>query len=175
VGYALARWLRDAGRRKRVLLLGAVAALFLFESLSTPLRMRAPEPPPFGDLLAREEGDFAVVVAPVDQSRQAKLGMLHQTYHGRPMVSGHVSRRSRTTERLLRSNALLMGMHRREPTDVPASEVDPARRQLVAEGVRFVIVHKEAVPATRHARWRAWLGTDPEYEDEAYAVYRLRR
>jgi hypothetical protein len=152
------------------LMLGSVAAILLFEYWVSPFPTTQPVYSPFIDQLAAEEGDFAVADFPID--RQAdKYYMFQQTIHGKKMIGGVVSRTPHDADAFIDANPLLAAIRNE---NVPDLYVRERMAVLAAQDVRYIILHKRFLDATRMAEWQKWLVHFPKpfYEDDSVIVFR---
>ena len=117
--------------------------------LSRPLRRTSAIVPAVYDQLGKEEGNGAVVNIPVTEVDHVVAGyMLAQTRHRRPIITG----RSYESPFPGEWGALLNGLRYREPKEGEAgADLDPSVRisGFAARGVRFFIVHRRWLSATR--------------------------
>jgi len=146
----------------------AFSILALFEFLAWPFPTTPSRVSPFYARLAQEPGDFAIVEAPLDRQTD-KFYMYWQTFHGRPLVNGHVSRPSPSAFDFVQSNALTRAFAERTPLRGQALGVPLT--ELAEAGVRYVVVHKEFLPAELAADWVAALAMRPVYEDDDLAAF----
>jgi hypothetical protein len=171
VGYG-GHWLHDKialhskwGAR---LVMASVAGLVLLEYLIYPFPTMPLDYSPFWHQLAQEEGDFAIIDYPRG-NRQEKYYMLCQTFHGKKMVEGRVSRFDRDADSL--SNPLLQELGEQRVPD-PSLDIDEEFAKLDARGIRYIVVHKLFFDPDEVEGWRAWFPFRPYYEDEYLLVYR---
>jgi hypothetical protein len=122
--------------------------------------------------LAQEPGDFAILDLPLNPSTAAKKYMFYSTFHNKPLVEGKIARLPDSAFAFIDSIPLLYGLHVDEEMDPDLGDVSRQLSALAQANVRYVILHPDAVPPDRLARWRKWLAVEPEYEDAFTVVYR---
>ena len=139
VGVAVRDLLRRLPVRQASLVAVVLSALVLLEYWAWPFPTTQPGVPDFYHQLAVEPGDFAIVDLPITRDL-SKLYMYYQTVHGRPTITGYVSRPPEGAYDFIEANGLLRAMwHDRQPdpTGDPAAEL----AALADIGVRYVVVH----------------------------------
>ena len=171
VGYATEDLLSRLKRRWPIAVFAALSTLILFEYLTVPLNTNALEVPPFYTELAADTGKLGIVEVPIDFYDAAKLYMLYQTVHGRPIVEGHVSRRPPEATVFLDAHPLLRGLYRSQEMDPQLIDVSRQLRALSDAGFGYIIIHKKLTDAEHAAQWRDWLTISPLFEDAETAVY----
>ena len=159
----------------RIALIGAVGAVIVLEyQLFWPFLTVDARLPAYFEQLAAEDDLRAVADVPLDNPLVQKAALYEQTAHGKPIIAGHISRRTPQDPAVLRL------------IDVAAlgDEADPLttlRREdvayvLSAAGVDRLVVHKPflADPAAALDRLRSIFG-GATYEDEGIAVFVVPR
>lgn len=151
-----------------------LSALVLLEYWAWPFPTTRPDIPDFYHQLTAEPGDFAIVDLPITNDL-SKLYMYYQTAHGRPTVTGHVSRPPEGAYDFIEANGLLRAMwqgQQPDPTGDPAAEL----AALADAGVRYVIVHLDRLQEEQLEAVLAYLDQAPayahHYADERLIVYR---
>jgi hypothetical protein len=162
--------------RERPVFTGAftvlLGALILVDYFSIPADMVSARVPAFYAALAEEPGDFAIVGLPGKRQITERY-MFYQTVHGRPILSGHVSRLSPQAMEFADSVPLVAGMYRSSTGGIN-TEVSDISRQLALlseAGFRYIVVHKELALATLVDEWQSYLALAPRYEDSEVAAY----
>ena len=172
-GYGTAEIL--TGLRSKWMVVSAyivLLALVLFEYLVIPVPLyKIPAPSPFFQELAAEPGAFAVLNLPID-SLKAKTYMFEQVTHQRPLMQGNLSRIPPDTYRTFESNSWLNTLRHAGEMDPSYPKVGQQLAALAAQGVRYLIIHKDLVDVDRIQHWQRYLLTQPFYEDSEIIVYR---
>jgi hypothetical protein len=150
------------------------AAIVLEYQLFWPFLTVDARMPAYFDRLAAEDDVRAVADVPLDNPLVQKAALYEQTAHGKPIIAGHISRRTPQDPAVLRLiDAAALG-----------GEADPLttlRRQDVAyvlssAGVDRLVVHKPFLsdPAATLDRLRSIFG-GAAYEDDGIAVFVVPR
>ena len=154
-------------------------ALVLFEYLAIPCPLSPARVSPFYHALAREEGDFAILELPVDDFHSREY-LYPQTVHQKKLVNGYVARTPAGTQAFMRSQLLIKALQVQMEVDPALHDIPAEIGLLAANGIRYVIVHKQPLPPQPPvnpevlASWQALLGPHPVYEDKELAAYRTR-
>lgn len=120
---------------------------------------------PFYDRLAREDGDFGIVTVPMGYA-EAKRYMFLQTYHGKKLVGGHVSRPPEGAGDFIDTVPILRAMDREgEPPDRAAFGVREQVKELAAHDIRYLILHQDQLSDETLAAWQAYMAVSPIYEN----------
>lgn len=155
----------QALRRWRWPLTLGLSALILFEYQSAPLQSQyiAYDKTVF-EQLAEEPGDFALLNIPL-RYRFSKEYLFEQTYHGRPILQGHVSRKPENLYQFIEESAWLEGM--------PDLLVDPGylMAQLNRAGIGYVVLSQYLLEDATWRLWRRHVPYEPYFKDERYLVY----
>lgn len=175
VGFGAERLLSSLAKRSRILAevaLVLMSTVILFEYLVYPFPTTGIPRSPFVEQLSEEQGEFAVVDFPMGRQMD-KRHMFYQTTHGKRIVGGHVSRPPSDTYAFVAGNPLLGPLLAGYS---PNSTLDIFKEltRLGAQGIRYIILHKDLLNDAQQEAWRARL-TDfptPFYEDCATIVYR---
>jgi hypothetical protein len=175
-------------RRRRLLALPALLIAVEYAYLPFPM-WELPRTSPFYARLAQEPATDAVVDYPMDYTL-TKLRLYDQTLHGKPMAQGHVSRYTLDDYAFLVEQPLLRSLYRaaekppefsaalsEQVADAAASlpALGPALRSLAVSGVRYLLVHKDALDGNGAVTLDRALPLTPIYEDDLLAVYDFRR
>ena len=169
------RWGAAAGTAVALVL----GALILWENPVPPLPTTRTPVPAWYQRLAEEPGDFGILQIPFHNRGFDKVYMAYQTVHGKPIMTGHVSRLPQEAFAFLDTVPFLEPLNSIYTWDVvEESWVDPQVRDvsrqlsLLAEaGVRYIVLNKALVPPGFQERWRDWVVIDPAYEDDEVIVY----
>jgi hypothetical protein len=148
-----------------------LSSLILLEYWAWPFPTREPEIPAFYHRLAAESGAFAVVDLPITNDL-SKRYMYYQTVHGKPTVTGHVSRPPEGAYDFIESNDLLRSMWEDGQPDWSG---DPASalNTLADAGVRYLIAHRDALSEEELAALEAYLPQSPLLADDHLVVYQI--
>ncbi len=174
MGVAVRDLLRRFPPRRAGLVVLALGALVLLEYWAWPFPTTQPEIPDFYHQLAVEPGDFAIADVPITNDL-SKLYMYYQTVHGRPTVTGHVSRPPEETYDFIEANGLLRAMWQGQQ---PGPDDDPVAglAALADIGVRYIVIHPDHLDEGRLEAVLAYLDRSPAYAryytDERQIVYR---
>ena len=164
----LTRRLPQSLRGKTVILLGG---LILLEYWAWPFPTTSPDIPPFYYRLAAEPGDFAVADLPITNDL-SKLYMFYQTVHGKPTVTGHVSRPPEGAYTFIEANAFLRAMWQKQP---PAGDPTKSLHALLDTNVRRLILHTDRMSADLLEATTTWIEQTslytPCYADSETVVY----
>jgi hypothetical protein len=165
---ARTRWL---AARRGALVGCLLGGLILVEYLAVPVPLQdASSSRPYYSRLADEQGDFAVLNLPIDPLK-AKVYMLNQVSHGRPILQGHLSRVPADAFTFIDNDPWLRVVRQAQEMPPALSDVSRQLANLNNENIRYIIIHKWLVGADRVAHWRGYLAIDPLYEDERVVVY----
>jgi hypothetical protein len=144
---------------------GALCALLSFAYAKLPFPMIEIQISPFYQLLAQDEGEFAIVNVPMGYSR-AKRYMFFQMYHGKKLIGGHVSRPPKDAENFIDIMPILRAIDKGgKPPDRAAFGVRGQLEELAAHDIRYLILHPDQLSDERLALWKAYLAVPPIYED----------
>ena len=163
-------------RRGRVRQIGVIAGLslgILLEYVSVPLPRTPLNVSAFYHKLADQGGDGAVVEVPVGRGRDKEY-MYYQTIHGRPTVSGVVSRPPRTAYRFFAEVPLLGRLQAGKPPDWSERHLFAQLAPLAQANVEYIIFHRQRLDAGRLEEWRDYFAFPPFFEDEQLVVYRTQ-
>ncbi len=156
--------------RKPVTLAVALGAMTAFEYLVIPFPLQGTQVSTWYDTLATEDDGTAVLNIPIAPHR-SKPYMFAQTIHHHPILQGRVSRFPRGAFSYLETHPWLREMwHRGE---LPPRQPDVGRQMasLAADGVRYIVVHKNMLGDDNWRRWARYLIAMPIFEDREIAVY----
>lgn len=161
-------------REFRMALAAAGGGLILLEyQLFSPFLTTDAAQPDYFRQLARRDDVRAVLNLPTDDNLVAKTSLFQQTLHHKPLIAGHVLRRTPQNPALL---AILNRAASAKEDGLPAIQNEDIPYLLAQAGADRVVVHKrgyaDARPVLDHLR--AILGT-AEYEDERYAIFAVPR
>jgi hypothetical protein len=126
--------------------------------------------PDFYLSLAEEPGDFALAGLPGDR-QSTEPYMFYQTVHGRPLLSGHISRISSADLAFMSSVPLVDGMYETGTINTGLPDLSRQLSLLSDAGFRYLIIHKTKASAEELAAWRTYLVASPRYEDDEVIVY----
>ena len=151
-GYGTLWVLRRVRGRTRAGVAVALAALILFEHAALPLPLSDARIPPVYDLIAEEDGPFALLQVPLGwRNSFGVFGVertqiqYYQTRHGKPMLGGNISRAPEFKMAYFRRIPLFRALAQVEFGAEPKAEVlERARRQapelMRLYNVRYVIL-----------------------------------
>ena len=163
--------LRVATRRSLQvgLLIGATAVIFI-EYLTIPLPTQSAAVSSFYSDIATDATDFAILNIPVDPFA-SKPYMFAQTVHQHPILQGHASRYPQNAFAYLEGQPWLYEMSLF--SDIPPKRKNIGRQlaRLAADGIRYIVIHKELVAADQVGYWKEYFVMTPYFEDEAIVVY----
>jgi len=147
-----------------------LAIVIFLEYLSVPLPRTEAYVPPFYDLLADQESDIAVLGVPIGRSYDKEY-LYYQTAHGKPTVNGLLSRPPQDAYRFLDEVLLLSALAADEVPDWSDRHVSAQLAPLVAENVKYVILHRKHLAPEKLDAWRDYFAFAPAFEDEHLVVY----
>jgi hypothetical protein len=96
--------------------------------------------------------------------------MYYQTVHGKPTVTGHVSRPPADAYDFIASNGLLRAMWQGRRPD-PAGDASAELAPLANAGIRYLIVHKDQMSTGQLVALASYLPSSPVFADEELIVY----
>lgn len=156
------------------LVYAALLIFVLLEYLVIPVKLYdIPQPSPFYDDLAQEQGSFAILNLPFD-SLKAKEYMFSQVTHQRPLVQGNLSRIPPGAYGTIESNLWMNSLRNTVEMDPIYRDVSQQLSHLADQDIRYLIMHKNLVGADRIEHWQRYLLSQPYYEDQQIIVYRTR-
>jgi hypothetical protein len=123
--------------------------------------------------LAGQGDGGAVVEVPVGRRRDKEY-MYYQTIHGRPTVSGVVSRPPQTAYRFFAEVPLLGMLQAGKPPDWSERHLLAQLTPLAQANVEYVIFHRERLDPGRLGEWRNYFAFPPFFEDDQLVVYRTQ-
>ncbi|MCX6028213.1 MAG: hypothetical protein NT169_02780 [Chloroflexi bacterium] len=176
-----------------------LAALLIFEHLSIPLPLFALSVPKLYEKVAAEAGDFAVLELPLGWRNGARVvgkqdilimqQLWYQTAHGKRLLGGNTSRNPEfkfqyfsedpTLARLIAlTNAADLPQHgalRAALAAAPVTETEQAaaRKWAAFLDIRYVMVHRDKLPAETETTLRALLPVTLVGEEGSLALYRV--
>ncbi len=174
--------------------------LLLFEHLSAPLPVFDLRVPALYDRVAAEPGDFALLELPLGWRNGARVAgkpdivimqqLWYQSRHGKRLLGGNTSRNPEykfqyfsedpTLARLIATiNAADLPQHdalRAALAALPVNETDraAARDWAALLSIRYVMVHRDKLPAQAETLIRELLPLDLVAEEGNLALYRVR-
>lgn len=161
VGVVVRDLLRRLPPRRAGLITLILSGLVLLEYWAWPFPTTQPDVPDFYHQLAAESGNSAIVDLPITNDL-SKLYMYYQTVHGKPTVTGHVSRPPEGAYDFIEANGLLRAMwqgRQPNPTGDPAAEL----AALAEAGVSYVIVHPDRLQEEQLEAVLTYLDPAPAY------------
>jgi len=150
-------------------------ALILLEYWPSPYPFSPPDTPNFYQKLAQEPGQFAILNLPMNWDRPRYL--LYQTVHGKPLVSGYISRDDPRT--LVERMPVLQHFRNlgEDIIKVDLAEVTPSVMAYL--GVKYVVLDFYQMPGGEEREKTVALAmemfgkSEPIYKDERLVVYRV--
>lgn len=193
------RSLRPLRQNRVFLAAGVVLALMLFEHLSAPLPSSDLRVPSLYDRLAATPGDFALLELPMGWRNGARVAgkqdviimaqLWNQTAHGKRVLGGNTSRNPEfkfqyfselpTLARLIAlTNAADVPQHdalRAQLAAMPITDADrtQAREWAAFTNIRYVMVHRDRLPAETEAAAVDLLALKLVAEDGSLALYEV--
>ncbi len=159
VGTAVADLIHRLPGRTGRSILWLIGGLILLEYWSWPFPTTVPDVPQFYHRLAAEPDDFAIADLPISNDL-SKLYMFYQTVHGKPTVTGHVSRPLEGAYAFIEANGLLRAMWRRQP---PVGDPAKELRALRDANIRYLIFHLDRIPPDLLGATTAWIERDSTF------------
>ncbi len=106
--------------------------------------------------------------------------MYYQTFHGKPLLIGHVSRLPQEAFTFLDSVPFLApfksiytwNVVEESWVDFEYADVSRQLAPLAAENVRYIVLNKPLIAEGLIERWRDWVTFEPAYEDDQVLVYK---
>jgi hypothetical protein len=171
VGAAVSDLLHRLPKRRAAFVAVALSALVLLEYWAWPFPTTRPDVPDFYRQLAAEsdQDNFAIVDLPITNDL-SKRYMYYQTVHGKPTVTGHVSRPPEGTFDFITSNPTLDALWktRRPPADRQLSDdLD----WMVEAGVGYVVIHRDLMDGDEWAAWQFYTDVEPIFVGDDLYVY----
>jgi hypothetical protein len=145
------------------------SAMILLEYWSWPFPTRPVDVPSFYHQLAQESGEFAIVDLPITNDL-SKQYMYYQTVHGKPTVTGHISRPPEGVYDFIGANDLLRASWQGEVVDIPGDAAEQIEA-LADAGVRYIVIHKNQISERALAALGSYLPRSSVYEDREVLVY----
>jgi hypothetical protein len=166
-------YLGDRWPQRRRMLLGAVAAVMLFELLPAPRPLYSATVPRFYERVAQYKGQVRMLELPVGvRDGTSSIGnfsarsQFFQTVHGKPLIGGYLSRVSRRRIDEIRSDPMLAAL----VTLSEGGALDPSReRALIEQGPAFIGQTRIGFVVIDGTR------ASPQLRDFAVRALRLRR
>jgi len=171
VGVATGDIVRRLSVRRAAIVVVLLSGLVLLEYWAWPFPTTTSNVPVFYYQLAADPDDFAIVDVPMTNDL-SKLYMYYQTMHGKPTVTGHVSRPPEGTYDFITSVPLLNALWntRRPPVDRQLSGDWAA---LAEYGVRYIVVHQELMSEDEWAAWQEYADVEPVLVSGGLQIYRV--
>lgn len=160
------------GSKHSFLLTITLGFLILTEYMQIPYLSEAVSIPSWYEQLAQEQEEFAILDLPMHPGGRDKQYMHYQMTHGKPLVSGHVSRFTKDALAFIEDSSILSGI--RQDNAFGASNIDVSHQLngLADSGVKYIILHKQFVTESKIEEWKDWLTGQPYHEDDDLVVYR---
>ena len=180
IGYGLHYRTRSMAfvRKQQVLLVVSVFALLYGTSIFPIPTREAPRPPYLSKLAELPEG--AIIDVPLGR-HVSKYYMSVQRFHGRPIAEGMIARVPPGTYDYIDHNLLLATF--RDPgrvnhQDLRLEDWQAAFRQLLDDGFRYLVMHREVPVSSFIGRAKGWalamFKTERElYDDNNVIIYDL--
>jgi hypothetical protein len=151
----------------------AVTLLLLLAYWPAPFATTALTLPAWYTAAAEDGEPYAVLDLPINDRSYDKWYMAYQTLHGKPLATGHVSRRPREATVFLDSVPLLADLEARDQLPDPAlNAITEQLHMLDSAGIRYLVIHKQFANEGLQGAWREWLAVEPFHEDNELLVYR---
>jgi hypothetical protein len=169
----LAQW-RPLQHRYGQIAAPILLTLLLFvETNAVPFPTTDPTIPAWHTQLADEPGSFGLWELPMRNRSSDKWYMIYQTYHGKALVGGHISRMPREAFDYIQQVPLMAYPFANDSrADFDLTAVTQQTRLLAEAGIRYVVIHKPFVNEGLLTMWRDWFTYEPTYEDDLMMVYR---
>jgi hypothetical protein len=150
----------------------ALSGLVLLEYWAWPFPTTSPDIPDFYHQLTADPGDFAIVDVPMTNDL-SKRYMYYQTVHGKPTVTGHVSRPPEGAYDFITSVPLLNALWntRRPP---PEGRLSTDVEELAGVGIRYIVVHRDLMGNDEWEAWTRYADVAPVFIDEDLYVYNTK-
>jgi len=157
---------------KRLLALGGIGAAVVLEYLVIPFPLVCPAQSEFVHQLESDKEQYAVADLPIDYFAHDKWYMYLQTFHGHPIIGGHVSRVPNGIYRFIGAVPLLQRARSSPPEKGTMDDISRQLEPLAEAGVKYILIHKGRAGPGEVQGWRSWFGIPPSYEDDHLIVYR---
>jgi hypothetical protein len=168
-GVGVSSLLRRLTKRRAGIVAIILSALVLLEYWAWPFPTTKLNMPDFYHRLAAEPGDFAIVDIPITNDL-SKLYMYYQTVHGKPTVTGHVSRPPQGAYDFITSTAMLNALWK--------TRCPPANRrlsddlgELAEDGIEYIIVHSDLMQDDEWEAWQVYADVAPASANDNLYVY----
>jgi hypothetical protein len=153
----------------------AVVLLILIAYSPIPFATTKPNVPTWYAQAGRDGEEYAILDLPINDRSYDKWYMQYQTFHEKPLATGHVSRLPREAYNFLDSVPLLKNLRHRDQLPDPALTAVSEQLKLLHEAdIRYLVIHKAFANEGLQAVWRDWLTFAPVHEDENLIVYRTK-
>jgi hypothetical protein len=181
-GIGAASMARHPHLRRAVWVLGL---LIVIEYLMIPIpRWKLPPGSSFLDRISVDEEAYAVIDYPMGY-KNSKFWLYFQTLHDKPMVEGHISRYTPDTYAFIANQPVLNSFYQtakppkylpdnffKPPSQSPIA-IGPAIRDLQAENVRYILIHRRYASDEDLAILDSILPLLPNYQDNFLTVFDL--
>ncbi len=159
-------------------LLSLIGTGVVFEYLALPCPLSSGAISPFYHQLAQEPDDLALLELPIDDFHSREY-LYPQTIHHKMLVNGYVARTAPEVQGFIEHQPLLRKLQIQMEIDPALHDIPAEMALLSANGVRYVVVHKQRLPPQPAVDprvlegWHALFGPQAAYEDAEISVYRL--
>lgn len=157
----------------RAALTVALIALVMFEYWVGPIDMERLRPSDATQWIAAQGGDFALVNLPITYG-EGKQYLLEQTQHGHPIAGGMIGRMPADAYATIDANPLLHAWRAGEGClGVPPGGFERAIDAVLADGIRYVVIHWEPAEArgVKNEFREFFADLQPVYADDEVSIY----
>jgi hypothetical protein len=172
VGFGVTALEHLAGRRRPWA--WAVLPVISADLLALPAPVQRWRESTFFTELGKTNGGGAILDLPLTR-QAAKISMLSQTVHHRPLVGGMIARTPARAFRYMRSQPLLRMIKGEHPTPFRCGAIDLHRqfRALQSDGIEYVVIRQRHVPERQVKALETYFRIPPTFQDKRIEVFAL--
>jgi hypothetical protein len=169
VSVAVSDIVRRLSTRRAAVVAVALSGLVLLEYWAWPFPTTPTDIPDFYHQLAANPDGSAIVDVPMTNDL-SKRYMYYQTVHGKPTVTGHVSRPPEGAYDFINSVPLLNALWntRRPP---PERRLSDDVEELAGVGINYIVVHRDLMGDDEWEAWMRYADIAPVFIGEDLCVY----
>ena len=171
--YGVTVLIKGATQQQTLYRTAAISGVIMFEYMMT-FSMLPLYTPPWYETLAQEPERFGVIDIPLHVETFDTYYNYYQLTHGKPLVTGHVSRPSQDMLHFVDNNPFLSSIYGRTSAPDELPNVQFQLRSLYDANIRYLILHKELLDDNKLESWREWLVAPPVFEDDDLLVYETK-
>jgi hypothetical protein len=146
--------------------------LILLDSVVWPHYHLPLEVPSWHASLVDDPEAYGLLEIPMSR-QESEWYMMYQLTHDKPLVYGHVSRVPEGAYAFVDAVPLLAHLEYEDSSAPPSGDFNLAASldRLNDAGVRYVVIHRDFMPAGKVREWQRWFLYPPLYKDSGLCVY----